>query len=410
MNPADKVESWPIERCSPAARNPRTHSAVQVAQIAASIREWGWTIPLLVDEKGVLIAGHGRLLAAKKLGLKKVPVMVAAGWTEKQKRAYLLADNKLALNAGWDSELLKVELADLRELGADISIIGFADDELREILGAGADAPEPKLDQAAELQKKWRTARGQFWQIGRHRLMCGDAYDPADRNSLLAGKRPQLLHTDPPYGISIVSTKGVGGGSKPFGSTVSGGANRKSSKGFDKRKAKIIQSNVYRPIHGDDKPFDPAQFLGLAEVVVLWGANYFADKLPPSSCWVCWDKREAITRNTFADCELAWCSDDSPARIFHHLWNGIHKGSQHGERRTHPTEKPVDLFKAIGAEYAPKGTWADLFAGTCAQIIAAEQTGATCFASEIEPIYVAVALERMSEMDLKPKLAEKAAA
>jgi len=161
MNPADKVESWPIERCSPAARNPRTHSAVQVAQIAASIREWGWTIPLLVDEKGVLIAGHGRLLAAKKLGLKKVPVMVAAGWTEKQKRAYLLADNKLALNAGWDSELLKVELADLRELGADISIIGFADDELREILGAGADAPEPKLDQAAELQKKWRTARGQ---------------------------------------------------------------------------------------------------------------------------------------------------------------------------------------------------------------------------------------------------------
>jgi ParB-like nuclease domain len=135
--PADKVERRSVASLVPYARNPRTHSPEQVDQIAASIREWGWTVPVLVDEQGGLIAGHGRVMAAKLLGLEEIPVMVAAGWTEAQKRAYVIADNKLTLNGGWDDELLKVELGDLKALDFDLALMGFSLEEI----GALSDAP-----------------------------------------------------------------------------------------------------------------------------------------------------------------------------------------------------------------------------------------------------------------------------
>ena len=130
VNPADKVERWKIERLVPYARNARTHSDEQVAQIAASIREWGWTTPVLVDEDGGIIAGHGRTLAAQRLKMAEVPVMVARGWSDAKKRAYILADNKLALNAGWENELLNLELSELKELDFDLELIGFSADEI----------------------------------------------------------------------------------------------------------------------------------------------------------------------------------------------------------------------------------------------------------------------------------------
>ncbi|MEX3950607.1 ParB/Srx family N-terminal domain-containing protein [Paraburkholderia sp. EG287A] len=132
--PADAVERWPIEKLIPSARNARTHTDEQIAQLAASIREWGWTIPVLVDESGGLIAGHGRVLAARQLGVMEVPVMIARGWSEAQKRAYMLADNKLALNAGWNDELLSIELADLQSMGFDLPSIGFSDAEIADAL------------------------------------------------------------------------------------------------------------------------------------------------------------------------------------------------------------------------------------------------------------------------------------
>ena len=158
--PADKVERWPVERLVPYARNARTHSDAQVAQIAGSIREWGWTTPVLVDENGMLIAGHGRVLAARQLGLTEIPVMVARGWSEAQKRAYVIADNKLALNAGWDVELLKVELTDLKAMGADLGLVGFDDEELAELFAdrsAGLtdpdDVPEPLPEPVSRLRR-----------------------------------------------------------------------------------------------------------------------------------------------------------------------------------------------------------------------------------------------------------------
>ena len=138
MNPADTVHQWPIDRLIPYARNSRTHSDAQVAQIAASIREWGWTTPILVDEGGQIIAGHGRIMAARKLGMDEVPVVIASGWSDEQKRAYVIADNKLALNAGWDNELLALELGELEGLGFDLELTGFDKKELQSILDMAA--------------------------------------------------------------------------------------------------------------------------------------------------------------------------------------------------------------------------------------------------------------------------------
>ena len=142
-NPADKVERWAIEKLVPYARNARTHSDEQISQLAASIKEWGWTTPVLVDEQGSIIAGHGRTLAAQRLQMTEVPVMVAKGWSEAKKRAYVLADNKLALNAGWDESMLNIELGELQDLGFDISLIGFGKNELAELSTPPAPASEP---------------------------------------------------------------------------------------------------------------------------------------------------------------------------------------------------------------------------------------------------------------------------
>ena len=155
-NPADKVEQWPIEKLVPYAKNSRTHSEEQVAQIAASIKEWGFTTAVLVDESGSIIAGHGRVMAARKLGLASLPVMVAAGWTDAQKRAYVIADNKLALNAGWDNELLALELGELGDAGFDLELTGFTDEEIKALMPPdfepGTEEDQGKLDQ---LDPKW---------------------------------------------------------------------------------------------------------------------------------------------------------------------------------------------------------------------------------------------------------------
>ena len=196
--PADKVERWPVDRLIPYARNARTHSDAQVAQIAGSIREWGWTVPVLVDESGMLIAGHGRVLAARKLGLTEMPVMVARGWSEAQKRAYVIADNKLALNAGWDVELLRVELTDLKAMGADLGLVGFDDDELAELFADRSvgltdpdDVPEPLPEPVSSLGRRVAARPASAGLRRQHRSRHGGAR--AQRHHADAdGHRPAL--------------------------------------------------------------------------------------------------------------------------------------------------------------------------------------------------------------------------
>jgi len=174
-NPADKVERWAIDRLVPYARNARTHSDEQISQIAASIKEWGWTTPVLVDEQGGIIAGHGRTLAAQRLKMAEVPVMVAKGWSDAKKRAYVLADNKLALNAGWDNEMLALELGEIDELGFDLDLTGFSAEEIAALTPEQIEPGLTDEDAVPEVPEKPVTVLGDVWILGKHRLMCGDS-------------------------------------------------------------------------------------------------------------------------------------------------------------------------------------------------------------------------------------------
>jgi len=209
---ANRIELWPLERLKPYAKNARTHSDAQVAQIAASIVEFGFTSPLLVSGTGDIMAGHGRLAAAKKLALEAVPVVVLDHLSETQRRAYILADNQLALQAGWDEELLAAELAELQNVGFDLALTGFDDAELAELLGPAAEEGEETGDetgdegteegdeQLPEVPQRAVSRTGDVWQIGAHRLICGDATDPAVIAALMQGEAASLCFTSPPYG------------------------------------------------------------------------------------------------------------------------------------------------------------------------------------------------------------------
>ena len=187
MWPADKVERRDLGSLLPYAKNSRTHSDAQVAQIAASMKEWGWTTPILIDESGQIIAGHGRILAARKLGYDQAPVMVAEGWSDAKKRAYVIADNKLALNAGWDDELLALELSELGELGFDMELTGFT---LEEIDALTPEEIAPGLtdeDAVPEVQAEPVSKLGDVWVLGKHRVMCGDSTSIDSVEALLGG-------------------------------------------------------------------------------------------------------------------------------------------------------------------------------------------------------------------------------
>ena len=205
---ADRIELWPIDRLRPYERNPRTHSEAQVDQIAASMVEFGWTNPVLVDEQGGILAGHGRLLAARKLGLAEVPVIRFEHLSETQKRAYLLADNQLALQAGWSEELLAEELAWLRDESFALDLIGFDASELERLLALadGGTAQDDAEDDVPEPPEDPVTKPGDLWILGNHRLLCGDATVLADIERVLSSQLVDMTFCDPPYNVDYANS------------------------------------------------------------------------------------------------------------------------------------------------------------------------------------------------------------
>jgi len=190
-----------VTALTPYARNSRTHSDEQVAQVAASIKEFGWTNPILIDEEGSIIAGHGRLQAAQRLGESNVPTITLTGLTDAQKRAYVIADNKLALNAGWDNEMLAVEIGELIDEGFNLDLTGFGADEIDSLLANGNKIDEGLIedDEVPELQEDTVSKLGDVWMLGRHRLVCGDSCSSEVIDKLMEGDRADMVFTDPPY-------------------------------------------------------------------------------------------------------------------------------------------------------------------------------------------------------------------
>lgn len=386
-NPADQVERWDITKLVPYARNSRTHSDEQIGQIAASIKEWGWTTPVLVDEDGSIIAGHGRTLAAQRLKMTEVPVMVAKGWSDAKKRAYVIADNKLALNAGWDNEMLALELGEIGDLGFDLDLTGFTSDEIAALIPEQIEPGLTDPDDAPPLPENPRTRPGDIWVMGKHRLLCGDSTSMAAFDALMAGQLADLIFTDPPYGMSYDG----GRGKKKFGMI----------KNDDAKGADLIA--LVRDA------------LATAKATCKEGA----------SAYVCFPWRTyAEFENAMQSCGMdinsciVW--DKKSVGLGHQDYRPQHefifysKGGQfYGDRTqsdvwymsrgstgayVHPTQKPVELVeKAIANSSKAGDAVIDCFGGSGSTMIACEKTGRHARLMELDPKYCDVIVKRWQD-------------
>lgn len=374
------VKNIPIKEIVPYARNAKKHDKRQIDNVAESIRQYGFVQPVVIDRDGVIVIGHCRVLAAKKLGMEAVPCVCVDDLTPEQVNALRLVDNKTN-ESDWDMDLLSMELPEI-DLSAFDFDWGLTEDDSAEIVE----------DEAPEVSDDPPTAkRGDVWQLGRHRLMCGDSTIYADVKNLIGSEEIDLLLTDPPYGISIVnkaSNKVGGGGQTHFGTV---GAK------------KWVEATKYREVLNDDTTETAKQACGIAFSLtknqIVFGGNYFTDFLPPSPCWCVWDKENT---GNFADCELAWTSFRRAAKLYKWLWNGLcRKGTRNVEltKRVHPTQKPVGLIADILKDFSEeKNKVLDLFGGSGATLIACEQINRNCYMMEYEAYYCDVIVKRWENL------------
>ena len=386
------IERWPTEKLVPYARNARTHSEEQVAQIAASIVEFGFTNPILAGSDGVIVAGHGRLAAAQKLGLDTVPVVVLDHLTPTQRRALIIADNRIAENAGWDDAMLRIELQSLQEDGFNLDITGFDADALAEIMAGEETTVDGQTDDDAvpEVSATPISRPGDVWELGNHRLVCGDATDPKSYELLMADAQANMVFTDPPYNVDYANS------------------------------AKDKMRGKDRPILNDNLGDGFYDFLLAALTPMLErcaGATYIAmssselDTLQQAfraaggkwSTFIIWAKNtftlgradyhrqyEPILYGWPEGQNRHWCGDRDQGDV----WN-IKKPQKND---LHPTMKPVELVeRAIRNSSRPGDIVLDPFGGSGTTLIAAEKTGRIGWLIELDPKYVDVIVRRWQD-------------
>lgn len=381
------IEWRSVDSIIPYINNTKQHSDEQVAKIAGSIAEFGFDQPIVVDGNHVLIKGHGRLLAARKLGLTQVPVLVRTDLTPTQVKAARIADNKVA-ESEWDQNLLKLELIELKASDFDLGLTGFDPIEVDELLSINdyleTDTVEADdvINKADECQSKWKVEVGDVWVCGDHRILCGDCSDQAVVRQFIQHESViHLLLTDPPYGVN--RDKGFSG-----------------CDGFRGEKAKPISRRDYQDEWDSERPSAESFsfLLSCAKHSILWGGNFFADLLPIGTHWLVWDKHQ--TMPTFGDCELAWTNIDRKSiKKYDIEYNGL-IGKE--KERYHPTQKPVRLFLELIGDYTDADHIVfDSYAGSGTTLIAAEQAGRKSLLIERIPSYVAVAIERWVQLTNK---------
>jgi DNA modification methylase len=388
--PADKVERRPVAALIPYARNARIHSPEQISQIASSIAEFGFTVPVLIDEAGCLIAGHGRLLAAQKLGLNSIPALVAKGWSAAKKRAYVIADNKLALNGEWDLELLKVELSDLEAEKFDLMLTGFGADELSHLmLDTSAGLTDP--DEAPDAPVEPVSVPGDVWLLGKHRLVCGDCTDAGIVEKALNGVKPHLMVTDPPYGVNydpVWRDKAAASG-----------------------KLQRFGKNVGVGLVGNDNNTDwrEAWYFFPGDVAYCWHAGLHASntQLAFEACGFALRSQIIWAKSHFVIGRGDYHVQHEPC---FYLVRKSAKGHWSGDRTQstvwqidkpqksetgHSTQKPIECMKRpIENNSSPGQAVYDPFVGSGTTIIAAEMTGRACHAIELNPSYCDVSITR----------------
>ena len=384
-----QIERIGVEALIPYARNSRTHSDAQVAQIAASIREFGFTNPVLVDEANGIIAGHGRVLAARKLKMADVPAIRLSHLTEAQKRAYVIADNKLALNAGWDIELLRLEINDLRGLEFDVALTGFSTEEIDALMAAPGTEGLTDPDAIPEAPERPIAVPGDVWLLGRHRLVCGDCTDPLAVEKALNGVKPHLMVTDPPYGVEYDAEWRNGA----LGGKVGGRATGKVENDgkADWREAwALFPGDVACVWHAGNMAHVVAESLMASDLgiraQIIWAKSQFVigrgDYHPQHEpCWY------AVRKGRKGHYD--------GGRKQSTLWQ-IEKPRK--SETGHSTQKPVECMKRpIENNSSPGQAVYEPFSGSGTTIIAAEMTGRACHAIELNAAYVDVAVKRWQE-------------
>lgn len=385
-----RIETVPLSSITPYARNPRKNAAA-VATVKASLKEFGWQQPIVTDPEGVIIAGHTRYLAALELGMTEAPVQYASGLTPAQVKAYRIMDNKSHERAEWDTELLALEIADLKEEGFDLDLTGFDAEELAGIaLDAGDGEPgtdtEPQIDRAAELQQQWGVEYGQLWALGEHRLLCGDSTKAEDVARCIGNDSPHLMVTDPPYGVNYDAdwrnhTKKLGRTARAIGKVTND--DRADWSGA----WRLFPGDVAYVWHAGIKTAEVVASLTACDFVLrnllIWAknnlvigrGNYHSQHEP---CWY------AVRKNG----KSHWQGDRTQTT----LW-AIDKPLK--SETGHSTQKPMECMeRPIRNNSATGDLIYDPFSGSGTTIIAAENLGRRCRAIEISPAYIAVTLER----------------
>ncbi|QQR70058.1 MAG: site-specific DNA-methyltransferase [Alphaproteobacteria bacterium] len=388
---ADRIEVWPVEKLIPYDRNPRTHSPEQVSQIAASIVEFGFLNPILVDTDAGIIAGHGRLQAAKQLGLAQVPVVVLDHLTETQKRAYVIADNKLALNAGWDEDLLRAELAALEKESFDLPVIGFSDEELADLL-ADPESGSGNMDEDAvpEAPENPVTKPGDVYVLGNHRLLCGDSTVLANVEKVLDGALADMVFTDPPYNVNYANTAKdkLRGNNRAI-------LNDNLGEGFEAflydacvNMLTVCKGAVYvcmssSELHTLQKAFVAAG--GKWSTFVIWAKNTFTLGRADYQ-----RQYEPILYGWKQGTDHFWCG----ARDQGDVWF-MNKPRVND---LHPTMKPVELVeRAIHNSSKSRDIVLDGFGGSGTTLIACEKAGRQARLIELDPKYCDVIVRRWEE-------------
>jgi 16S rRNA G966 N2-methylase RsmD len=348
---------------------------------------------VVIDEDNRILAGNGTVDAAKRAGISKVRVIETegdeiiavkrTGLTEDQKIGLALADNRTSDLSEWDKEML-------HQLSEEHDITPwFEAEDLTEIMGEVEVIPPEGLtdaDDVPEAPEEPTTKPGDLWILGDHRLLCGDSTVITDVERLMAGAKVDLVYTDPPYGISIVGDKGSVGGEK------------------------LAKVGIYEPVAGDgtiEVALEAIQVIKTlkAKVEIIWGGNYYANALDNSSCWVVWDKDNT---GNFADAELAWTNQKTAVRIFKHTWNGMIKASEHGQKRVHPTQKPVKLAEWCIQQYGENcKTVLDLFCGSGSTLLACETSRKSGYMMELSPAYCDVIVKRWEDFTGKKAILEE---
>lgn len=385
MITTERFEKVDINKLVPYARNARTHSKEQILQLQASIREFGFVNPCIVDKNLNIIAGHGRVLAAKAEGMTEVPCVFVEHLTEAQKRAYIIADNRLALNAGWDAEMLSVELAELQGADFDVSLLGFDDAELNKLLSGIEDIKEDDFDVDAELQKPAMTKPGDLWLLGKHRLVCGDSTKPESFELLMDGKTANLVVTDPPYNVNYEGAAG-----KLQNDNMSGDAFYSflfdSFTNIEKHLAKDGSIYVF---HADTeglnfrRAFTDAGFylsgtcIWKKQSLVLGRSPYQWQHEPVLFGW----KKKG---------KHLWYSDRKQSTIWEY--------DKPRKNTDHPTMKPVALIAyPILNSSMSNCIVLDPFGGSGSTLIACEQTDRVCNTIELDEKYCDVIVKRYLE-------------